>query len=82
MSHFKLLLFLCCISSATASSKPLQAEEGWVPVPVPGRWETSFGKYDGTGWLKAYLILPADWAGKDLVLHAGHPPAAGRGGRI
>ena len=71
MSHFKLLLFLCCISTATASANPLEAEEGWVPVPVPGRWETSFGKYDGTGWLKAYLILPADWAGKDLVLHAG-----------
>ena len=46
-------------------------EQDWQSVPVPGRWESVFGKHDGYAWLKAYVVLPKEWAGQELTLHAG-----------
>ncbi len=68
-----LILWFCCwpCFATPMGATTVRMEDDWVPVPVPGRWESAFGAHDGHGWLKAYLILPADWAGQQLVLHAG-----------
>ena len=75
MSSMKLLSVLLSFSFFipvdNITARSLDVEEGWTPVEVVGAWEKSFGAYDGTAWLKAYVILPETWVGEDLVLHAG-----------
>lgn len=44
----------------------------WKTMTVPGPWEkASLGKFDGAVWFRKTVDLPANWAGKDLVLQPG-----------
>ena len=43
----------------------------WLPIPVPGAWETSVTQFDGAIWVRKQVEIPADWAGKKLVVDLG-----------
>ena len=49
-------------------------DSGWGTMDLPGNWENrepSLKTYDGTVWFRRTVNIPADWAGKDLVLELG-----------
>ena len=49
-------------------------DSGWRTMDLPGNWEDrepSLKDYDGTVWFRRSVTLPAEWAGKDLVLELG-----------
>ncbi|HEY0008292.1 MAG TPA: hypothetical protein VGB55_06190, partial [Tepidisphaeraceae bacterium] len=51
---------------------PLTADiEKWMPVPVPGAWENNPVQFDGAIWVRQAVEIPADWAGKELVVELG-----------
>jgi beta-galactosidase len=43
----------------------------WLPIPVPGAWETNQAQFDGAIWVRKQIDIPADWAGQKLVLELG-----------
>ncbi|HEU0015643.1 MAG TPA: diguanylate cyclase [Longimicrobium sp.] len=44
---------------------------GWSRIPVPGEWEAAIGPYDGFGWYRRALELPAGVAGGPVGLRMG-----------
>lgn len=47
-------------------------DRDWGTFPVPEQWETVWNRpFDGAVWFRKEFDLPADWAGKDAVLHLG-----------
>ncbi len=42
--------------------------QDWVPLPVPGAWESAMGDLDGFGWYRCFVDVPADWEGSRLLL--------------
>jgi sialate O-acetylesterase len=49
-------------------------DSGWSTMDLPGNWEDrepSLKNYDGTVWFRRTVQVPADWAGKELVLELG-----------
>ncbi len=46
---------------------------GWGKMKVPGYWESlpEVGNKDGAFWVRQEVALPADWAGKELILQLG-----------
>lgn len=51
-------------------------DSGWATLPVPGTWEEAsggrFAAYDGIAWYRAFVRVPASWAGQDLTLAVEH----------
>ena len=51
------------------------SDEGWTEIQVPGVWERAgiaeLEQADGLVWFRRMVELPADWAGKELVLRLG-----------
>ena len=46
----------------------------WQPVEVPAAWEpqnAALSGYDGFAWYRAYVRVPAEWAGSRMLLIAG-----------
>ncbi|NQU39394.1 MAG: hypothetical protein HQ523_05530 [Lentisphaerae bacterium] len=47
-------------------------DAGWGVVALPGNWEIrGMPNLDGIVWFRKTVDIPADWAGKDIVLHTG-----------
>ncbi|HZZ42760.1 MAG TPA: sialate O-acetylesterase [Tepidisphaeraceae bacterium] len=47
-------------------------DSGWGKVMEPGAWQEKAGwKHNGVVWLRKEIMVPAEWAGKDLVLNLG-----------
>ena len=48
--------------------------EGWSPIDLPASWESqsvkSWQQHDGYAWYRAYVHIPASWAGSRLLLTA------------
>lgn len=52
--------------------RPDLPDLGWPEVEVPGPWEVPLGPaYDGWGWYRAHVQLPAEWRGRPLALGIG-----------
>ncbi len=43
----------------------------WWPMPVPGAWEKNPPQFDGAIWVRRHVDIPADWAGKKLIVELG-----------
>ena len=43
----------------------------WLPIPVPGAWETSVTQFDGATWVRKQVEIPAAWAGQKLIVDLG-----------
>jgi sialate O-acetylesterase len=53
-------------------AEPSFSDKDWVSVSVPATWETQgFPGYDGYGWYRRALTVPADWTKKRLFLQLG-----------
>ena len=51
-----------------ASDPPLDTTD-WLDMIVPGPWEEAgLSDFDGLVWFRRAIDVPADWAGKDLLL--------------
>jgi sialate O-acetylesterase len=50
-------------------------KKAWQTVRVPGTWAEvsrgTLGRYDGFGWYRCFVNVPADWKGKGLTLTLG-----------
>ncbi len=47
-------------------------DAAWAEMTIPAAWETAgLPDYDGLVWFRKVVEVPADWAGKDLMLHLG-----------
>ncbi len=47
-------------------------DSDWPEVKVPAWWEDALGaSYDGWGWYRAHVRLPAEWRGRALALGIG-----------
>jgi sialate O-acetylesterase len=47
-------------------------EAGWQTMQLPGAWEKDqLGDFDGIVWFRKTIDIPAEWAGKDLILNLG-----------
>ncbi len=44
---------------------------GWRPIDVPGAWSGELAGVDGLVWLRRTVQIPADWAGRELLLRLG-----------
>ena len=40
-------------------ASPAYDDRAWAPITVPGEWETAFPGYDGFGWYRLRVTLPA-----------------------
>jgi sialate O-acetylesterase len=55
-----------------AGSQPEIPDGRWDDIEAPGYWETQgFRNYDGFAWYQKEFRVPADFAGKELVLLLG-----------
>jgi beta-glucuronidase len=48
-------------------------DSGWLNHPVPGDWGTTFEdlwSYEGHGWFRREILVPADWEGKRVLFHS------------
>jgi hypothetical protein len=43
----------------------------WMPIAVPGSWESNPAQFDGAIWVRKVVDIPADWSGKELVVELG-----------
>ncbi|MCL6503992.1 MAG: c-type cytochrome [Pirellulales bacterium] len=63
-------MLLACLMLATAQAN--SAERGRTALAVPGCWEEvsggRFADYDGIAWHRAFVRVPAGWAGQELGL--------------
>ncbi|MDA0934514.1 MAG: 9-O-acetylesterase [Planctomycetota bacterium] len=51
---------------------PRLDDETWEEVVLPAKWsETGLGSFDGTVWYRKDVEIPANWAGRDLILELG-----------
>jgi sialate O-acetylesterase len=51
---------------------PRLDDGAWEEVVLPAKWsETGLGSFDGTVWYRKNVEVPANWAGRDLVLELG-----------
>lgn len=46
-----------------------KGEEGWSVMQLPGNWESKGINLDGIVYFQRNIDIPADWAGKEIVLH-------------
>ncbi len=46
-------------------------DTSWPEMPLPGLWEGQGLDLDGSVWFRKTITIPAEWAGKQLVFHAG-----------
>ena len=44
------------------------AAQDWVPIQVPGDWESQVGEYDGFAWYRCTVEVPESWRGSRLLL--------------
>lgn len=51
--------------------KPDASSEGWVPFKVPGYWQRAGFNFSGVLWFRREVMIPNEWAGKDLTLSIG-----------
>lgn len=59
-------------SAAPAWSDPALDTSQWKTMRLPQLWEEGgLPEYDGVVWFRRTFELPADWAGRDLVLSLG-----------
>lgn len=53
---------------------PNYNDSGWTAVEMPRLIKDfGIGKYEGMMWMRKKVVLPASFAGKQLVLNIGHP---------
>jgi beta-galactosidase/beta-glucuronidase len=48
-------------------------DQGWLDIEVPGSWNASFEdlwSYEGHGWYRRRISVPAAWRGRRVVLHS------------
>ena len=52
---------------------PATDDSGWKTLTLPGLWDAQNGleNFDGIGWYRREIEIPAAWAGKDLTLNLG-----------
>ncbi len=51
---------------------PAFNDDKWATLHVPGAWEEQgFPGYDGYGWYRKSVVIPADWGEKQLYLDLG-----------
>ena len=46
-------------------------DSSWPVMTVPGTWQSAGHRHSGVFWFRRTLEIPADWAGRELVLHLG-----------
>lgn len=48
-----------------AEPRPIDYDGAWQPLNVPGTWDDAsqgrLAKYDGIGWYRCWVRIPADW---------------------
>jgi len=54
-----------------AWADPAFDDRAWADVAVPGEWETAFPDYDGLGWYRRAVILPAELGEQPVGLELG-----------
>lgn len=63
-----------CFLFATLGQPPRDCPD-WTAIPVPASWEKSGGgilnNYNGVGWYRCFVKVPAGWQGENLVLELG-----------
>jgi sialate O-acetylesterase len=58
--------------AALAWADPTRDTTDWKPMQCPGKWEKNgYPNMDGILWYRKTIDVPANWAGKDLVLNTG-----------
>jgi diguanylate cyclase (GGDEF)-like protein len=56
---------------SAAWAGPAHDDRAWTPVAVPGAWEDVFPDYNGTGWYRRAVVLPAALDGAPVGLALG-----------
>ena len=57
---------------AAQMASPDLDDGDWQEMAIPNQWEQSgLGDFDGLVWFRFAVDLPAEWSGRDLVLHMG-----------
>lgn len=46
-------------------------DASWKTMQLPRFWEDDIPDFDGFVWFRKTIDIPADWAGKELIFHAG-----------
>ncbi|HEY0019852.1 MAG TPA: diguanylate cyclase [Longimicrobium sp.] len=54
-----------------AWASPALDDRAWGTVPVPGEWEAALGDYDGFGWYRRQVVLPAGLHGAPVGIRFG-----------
>jgi diguanylate cyclase (GGDEF)-like protein len=54
-----------------AWAHPSTDDGEWLRIPVPGEWEAAIGAYDGMGWYRTRVELPAALAGSPVGIRFG-----------
>jgi sialate O-acetylesterase len=49
----------------------MDAGPGWSKMDLPQFWETAGLQIDGAVWFRRDVVIPAEWAGRDLALSLG-----------
>lgn len=66
----QLAAWIAALGSMPAAPKDGTAE-GWTILPQPGIWGGELGRFDGVVFLARRVAIPAEWAGKELVVELG-----------
>ncbi len=56
---------------AATWASPSLDDRDWTDVPVPGEWEVRFPGYDGYGWYRRQVTIPAGLDGEPVGLRFG-----------
>lgn len=71
-AHQKVLALEQDEQLTSAMAAPGLDTAGWKTMRIPAQWEhAGLSNFDGLVWFRKELVLPAGWAGKELVLHLG-----------
>jgi len=52
-------------------TKPEFDDSGWETMNEPGGWNRELQSFDGAVWYRREVTIPAEWAGRELVLSLG-----------
>jgi sialate O-acetylesterase len=54
-------------------AKPEYNDRNWPEIDLPGSFDNLNGKenFDGVAWFRREVVVPSDWAGKDMELSLG-----------
>ena len=56
---------------ARGFAAPHTSTRGWTKMEMPKLWESAGMAIDGAVWFRREVVVPADWAGRELALSLG-----------